>query len=314
MHSRPSNDSREPLRLVTTAAELLELARSQGLELTPDRAELDGSGLDFLVLHARDGEGTPWIVRTPRRADVYEGARVEAEVLRFLAPRMPVRIPDWRIFAPGIIAYPRLEGTPAVTIDTSQGPTWNLVDPKAPSDAFVDSMAETFAALHAISERDAEGTAIRVTPVRDARWKWFVTMKETRNALKPPEAVWARWQAWIDDDSFWPEHVVFTHGDLHPGHMLLDEAARLIGVLDFTEAQITDPSVDFAMFFGCFGEEATERFVARFAARGGRTWPKMIEHAKERWCAGPAAGAEWALRTGNDAVLEQVRAQLAASS
>lgn len=59
-------------------AVLLASAQRQGLELTTEAADCDESGLDFVVVHARDANGTPWIVRRPRRASVLEAARHEA--------------------------------------------------------------------------------------------------------------------------------------------------------------------------------------------------------------------------------------------
>lgn len=100
-----------------TPPDLLRAASEQGLALTCERAEFDRSGLDFLVLHAHDTAGSPWIVRTPRRASVLEAARVEARVLALVAEYLPVAVPEWRVFSDEVIAYPRLAGVPAVTAD-----------------------------------------------------------------------------------------------------------------------------------------------------------------------------------------------------
>jgi hypothetical protein len=85
--------------------------------------------------------------------------------------------------------------------------------------------------------------------------------------------------------------VALVHGDLHPGHMLLGDDARLIGILDWTEARITDPSVDLAMYFGCFGRPALETLIERFARAGGTTWPGLAGHAAERWAIFPVIAA-----------------------
>ena len=64
------------------------------------------------------------------------------------------------------------------------------------------------------------------------------------------------------------------------------------------------------MFAGCFGRAALERLVAIFERAGGTTWPRMIDHALERWAIWPAVSAEWAQRTNNLGILDHVRAQL----
>ena len=102
--------------LPTTAAELLALAARHDLHLLADDAHVDTTGLDFLVVHARDAAGTWWIVRTPRRPDVYASSQVEARVLALVGPRLPVAVPEWRVHSPELIAYPRIAGTPAVTV------------------------------------------------------------------------------------------------------------------------------------------------------------------------------------------------------
>jgi hypothetical protein len=33
---------------------------------------------------------------------------------------------------------------------------------------------------------------------------------ETRAALAPSEAVWTRWQRWLDDDATWPTHLALA--------------------------------------------------------------------------------------------------------
>ena len=292
--------------LPATPAALLALAAAHGLVLTAD-GDFDTTGLDFLVVHAHDAAGTPWIVRTPRRADVYASTRVEARVLARVGPCLPVAVPTWQIHAPNIIAYPRIIGTPAVTV-TASGPQWHIVDPAAPSPVFLDSFARRLAALQAI----APAAEIPTTTIPEVRRELADVMLATREALRPSAALWSRWQRWLADDALWPEHVALVHGDLHPGHMLLAADGRLVGVLDWTEACFGDPSIDLAMFFGCFGRSALAELLPRFAAAGGRTWPGLLAHAAERWAAFPALSAAWALRTGNDAVIEYARGQLAA--
>ncbi len=295
----------DSLVLPATPANLLARAAAHGLALTTD-AEFDNTGLDFLVVHAHDAAGAPWIVRAPRRADVVAATRVEARVLRLVAPHLPVAVPDWRVHADDVIAYPRIIGTPAVTVGAG-GPEWHIIEPTALAPAFLDTFARALAALQTITP---DGADIPTTSIRAARDELAATRLATRDALQPSPAVWSRWQRWLADDSYWPDHLALVHGDLHPGHMLLDDDARLIGVLDWTEGRVADPAIDLAMFHGCFGRQALADLLPRFTAAGGRTWPRLLDHAAERWAAFPALAAGWALRTHNDAILEYARAQL----
>lgn len=289
----------------TTVDGLLALAHRHGLALRADGARLDTMGLDFIALHADDPDGTPWIVRAPRRPDVAAGAAAEAKVLAIVRPRLPVAVPDWRICTPELIAYPRLPGTPAVTLDTG-APVWNRIDPAAPSDAFLDSYAGALAALQAVP---ADG--LPADSIDEARARIDRALRLARDLLAPAAPTWERWQRFVTGDT-WPDHVALTHGDLHPGHMLLDDTGRLTGLIDWTEARVTDPGVDLSVCAGCFGRAALERLVPQLERRGARTWPRLADHAVERWALSPALAAEWAHRTENAAVLQYARDQLAA--
>jgi hypothetical protein len=59
---------------MSSVQELLAAAHREGLVLTTEHADLDRSGLDFEVCHAHDADGTPWIVRAPRRQSVVDAA------------------------------------------------------------------------------------------------------------------------------------------------------------------------------------------------------------------------------------------------
>lgn len=296
--------------LLTTAAELLAATARHGIELTAPDGKLDSTGLDFLVVHATDATGAPWIVRTPRRPDVVASAQVEARVLALVRAHLPVAVPHWRVHAPEVIAYPRIAGTPAISI-TEHAPQWNVIDPAALSPVFVDSFARTLVALQAIPLDEARAAGVPERSTDQVREQYARAADVAREALAPSDALWARWQRWLAASEGWPSHLAMTHGDLHPGHMLLAASGELVGVLDWTEGLFTDPSTDLAMYLGCFGRPALDQLLARFAAHGGRTWPGLADHAAERWAFFPALGAEWALRTGNASVLEQVRAQVA---
>jgi aminoglycoside phosphotransferase (APT) family kinase protein len=139
-------------------------------------------------------------------------------------------------------------------------------------------------------------------------------MDATRALLAVPDAVWARWQRWLANDAVWPRHLALVHGDLHPGHLLLADDGQVTGILDWTEAHRGDPSTDFALFVGAFGNAALGACLGRFEAAGGKTWPGLAVHAAERWAAFPALAAKWGLDTDNEGAIEHARALLATTS
>ncbi|HTV26106.1 MAG TPA: macrolide 2'-phosphotransferase, partial [Polyangiaceae bacterium] len=259
--------------------DLLESARREGLELETDAALCDESGLDFVVVHAHDASGTAWIVRRPRRPNVLESARLEARTLALVRPRLPVAVPDWRVFVDDVIAYPKLLGTTAVSFDPGAGPRWNLIDPLAPSAPFLDSLARAVAALQSIPLDEARDAGVRVSSLADERTWLAGCMQRTREALAPSQALWQRWHGWLESDATWPPDSVMVHGDLHPGHWLLGDDGRLTGILDWTAAQFGDPGTDFGLIHGAFGRSGLETLLDPFQRAGGKTWPGLLEHA-----------------------------------
>jgi len=67
---------------------IVSLAASHGLELQPDSIRLEEAGLDFRVASAAASDGTEWVLRVPRRADVAAKLEEEARTLALIPPRV----------------------------------------------------------------------------------------------------------------------------------------------------------------------------------------------------------------------------------
>ena len=215
--------------------DLIDLARDAGIHLRPDTLWLDESGADFQVGHATDTEGGRWILRIPRRPEVRERAALEAAALDLLRVHLPVEVPQWRIATDQLIAYPRLDGMPAATIDPQAGGYAFQFDPSMAPPAFTESLGRTIAALHAI---DRDAVAAAGLPVREPAEVRAMMRRRVERALEMlqvPTTLAERWLRWLDDDHLWPERTVPVHGDLHPPHILLNGNHRVSGLLDWTE-------------------------------------------------------------------------------
>lgn len=112
------------------------------------------------------------------------------------------------------------------------------------------------------------------------------------------EELWNRWQKWLANDTIWPEQTAFIHGDLHAGHILIDEEARVTGFIDWTEARVDDPANDFVAHLAAFGENALKRLIDAYESAGGYVWPSMFEHIVELSAAYPVGIAEFAMKSG----------------
>lgn len=63
---------------------------------------------------------------------------------------------------------------------------------------------------------------------------------------------------------------LLVHGDIQRKHLLVDEGGALSGVIDFGEAMVADPALDFAGVLNHLGWRDLERVWVSYEAAGGR--------------------------------------------
>lgn len=261
--------------------EVLELAERHGLRLRSESIKRNDSGLSFHVVLADTQDGTSWVLRIPRRQDGWDAAVKEKAILELVGPRLPVATPHWEIFSRELIAYKRLPGAPAGTIDPeAKCYVWEIDAGNVP-ESYCDSLARVAVQLHQTSHDAARKAGLRVFTPDEVRANLFDRMNKVRATFGVGEQLWKRWQAWIHNDVLWPKHSALVHGDLHAGHTLVNRSGSVTGVIDWTEAHVTDPAEDFTPYLAVFGEKALERFIAAYGAAGGQVWPNMLEHVVE---------------------------------
>lgn len=291
--------------------EMVTLANKNGLRLNPNGVEINESGMDFLVAFVTDEAGESWVLRKPRRSDVLERAVNEHKVLMLVREQLPIDVPDWRIFTPELIAYPLLHGKPIATVDPAGGGYIWQFEQQSLSDTFFDSLAEALAALHSTDHDAAAKAGVRIKSPKEARESFSSNIDEIKRSFTIPIILQERWEAWLSDNSYWPQYSVLNHGDMHPPHIIVDEAQRVTGFLDWTEAEVADPGKDFVIYFALFGEEGLRDLLERYEKAGGKVWPRMHEHIAEQWAAYPALVAKFALITGKETDMEMARGMLA---
>ncbi|MEV5977004.1 macrolide 2'-phosphotransferase [Streptomyces sp. NPDC052114] len=281
---------------------MLDRAAAHGIAIRGDTAAVDETGWDFRVVHGTDTRGRRWILRSPRRAEVVGPAAVEARLLRLLRTRLPTRLPHWHVHEPEFIAYPRLPGSPAGTEDArTLRYTW-AIDPCARGADYPDAVARVLAALHAVPPRVATAAGVRHVPAARSREHAARQLDDARAAFGLPAARCRDWRRWLADDDAWHADPVLVHGDVHPGHTLVarsaDGGGRLTGLLDWTNARVDDPALDFVDQYYAGGPAVLDAVLDAYRRHGGRVRPRMREHIVAR------AGFLWVhvsllgLRTG----------------
>lgn len=283
-----------------TIEEINKLAIKHHLELDTKSINCNESGLDFWVAFANDVKGQPWVLRLPRRVDVIQSSATEKKVLDFLLHRFPIPVPQWKVFSDDLIAYPSMEGIPVGTINLKlKAYEWKLDEKNLPEE-FIHSMAVGLKNLHQLSGIELDFLGDKVIKARDLKKHMHKRMKWANDKFSIYKALWNRWQNWLESDSYWPETTGLIHGDLHPGHIFIDSSYQVCGIIDWTEAMVSDVSKDFIAFYQCFGENALQRLIQEYEKSGAYVWPKMYDHILELNSTVAIDIAEFANRSGLD--------------
>lgn len=277
----------------TMTSQLIELAADHGLSLQPESLRLNEAGLDYRVAFARARDGQEWVLRVPRRPDVSAKLAEEQRILEFVAPRVPVAVPEWRVCSERLIAYPRLPGEPGLTLDANGQPVWHF-HPASPE--FATALGRLIAVLHALDREAAGAAGVPVLSADQIRKQWVAHFEAVRAEFEIAETLSARWQAWFENDALWPELTVFTHGELYSAHVLIDTPQHIVGVLDWTTAKVGDPAIDF-VYQHMMGSPAFDVTVQAYQGAGGVVHPNLAQRCAEIASAGPIQYGLYALQT-----------------
>jgi aminoglycoside phosphotransferase (APT) family kinase protein len=68
-----------------------------------------------------------------------------------------------------------------------------------------------------------------------------------------------------------PARAVPVHGDLLEGHVLVDDARRVCGVIDWGDVHAGDPALDLAILYGFFPAAARGEFLRVYGDVDART-------------------------------------------
>ncbi|MEQ1609472.1 MAG: macrolide 2'-phosphotransferase [Hyphomonadaceae bacterium] len=294
---------------MTSAPDFAQLAAAHGIELDKDASMLRVGGADdeYFGATARDASGAYWMLRAPRRGDVQLAGRQEAVALDFVRGKVPIVVPDWQVHTDELIAYRVLPGVPAAEVDPLMGELiWRLPQGRVP-ESFNDSLATMMSKLHGLDIVAAEAAGIPALTADILRTRMRLRTEECNSLAPVPEKLWGLWQRWIEGDAFWPSHVALVNGDIYHPHLFVDSDYRVVGVDDWSGAEITDPATDFSLYFAAAGREALEDLLRRYEREGGRTWARMADQAEMYYWASPVRFAAYAMKTGDLSHLMNVK-------
>ncbi|QQK78222.1 phosphotransferase [Salicibibacter cibarius] len=238
----------------------------------------------------------------------------EKETLDIINKQANFQVPDWSIFSENLIAYKQLSGVPAATVDVEQqGYVWSFDETNVPT-KYYDSLGRILANLHSITHQEFKNSGVEILGVHELRGSMKQRMERVKEQYDINKNLWERWQTWLAEDSLWPSFVGVKHGDLHPGHILIDQNNYVTGLIDWSEVGIADVSVDFMSHQLLFGKDGLTKLINAYDNAGGKTWSRMDDHIIELLTTSAITVAEYALASGMKDMHETAAHMLASES
>ena len=225
------------------------LAETVGVDAVEGYVEND-EGWDSTVYEI-NGE---WIVRVPRREEIRQLARREVQLLDVIRETLPVAVPDLQLYGERdgtFVAYPKIDGeritdalaagADAATLGRELGSFLAALH-RFPTGRAVEAGVPDTSQAGWISEQRAFAERCR----RDV----YPLLEATEQALA--DRLFSIWDSVGDS----PLDMRLVHADLGPAHLLC-RRGHLCGVIDWSDAQLGDPAIDFGWAaYGAGGEFA----------------------------------------------------------
>jgi macrolide phosphotransferase len=287
--------------------DILTLAARHNLHLK-DEMTFNEMGIDFKVVFASAKDNTSWVLRIPRRGNM--GGRIleESKILALVNNYLSVAVPNWKIANPELIAYPLLQHKPVLTYDSKTYEVTWYMDKRSPK--FVSSLAKVLLELHSIPILEAEEMGIKILSPEMARQEIHDRIEFVKSEVGIGTELENRWRKWLDNDQLWPDFSTFVHGDLYAGHILASETGEISGIIDWSEGQVSDPTMDFSGHISVFGKESLNELISEYEKLGGKVWENMFEQTIERHSASALNYAFFAINTQSEEHLQAAKMQL----
>lgn len=230
-------------------------------ELRYERAQLNQQGWDNYVIILDDR----LVFRFPRNAYRAERFQVELKLLDHLKDRSPLPVPDYSYLPDdkSFGGYPLINGRP---LRRSTVARFNRYQKYALAEVLGDFLSE----LHALPVELAATWGIQEEP----GGYWWSQANAARMFTEMQVLLFPKLN--VGERSFLDDHFTgylglsfdfdkaVVHSDFLPEHILVDpETKRVAGIIDFADAEVSDPAVDFS-FMWAYGQRFVEDMLGHY--------------------------------------------------
>ena len=263
-----------------------------------------GEGTDHLAYEVNGELIVRWS-KEPDAAARAAGLEQEARLLAAVAAISPLPVPEPTFTVPelGVLAYRKLPGVPLPDLPR---PGWS-----AYGGAIAARLGGLLTALHAAPlARMAELVDVDDQPL--GQWRRETAQAHAAVAAAVPaehrRAVEEFLEAAPPAGGWTP---VFSHNDLGIEHVLVDPGTWTVtGVIDWSDAAIVDPAVDFGLLYRDLGPAAARAALGSYRREGndlGRLAERAVFYARCKLLEDLAYG----IRTGRDSYVDNSLAAMA---
>lgn len=233
--------------------QLPELVTSRFPELDFTEVSIPPQGLDHAVAILSGGGFGPMVARAPHTAAYRSQARVEAAVIDQITSLVPVNLPQTlRSTAGGELSVHSLvPGTPLGT-ETLGGLGPRREIPHRQLGALLSVLHSRSIADAPFARVEPWHTATGLNPAARALPAKIRLLRRRADTLLPAvldaralgdvRQIFQEMNLLLDPKR--PARLI--HGDLYDSHLLWDDTADQLGVIDFSDMNLGDPAVDFA--------------------------------------------------------------------
>nr|AIA16723.1 Phosphotransferase enzyme family [uncultured bacterium] len=238
------------LRVEISAKEAAELIVREFPELQIETIKKLGGGLDNLAFEV-NGE---YIFRFPKRDEDNQKLLREGKVLELVKDLSSVPVPEPTFKSTKFMGYRKIEGV-------------SLLEGRETFDGY-EELAETLAKFlsqtHSLSLEEARRIGVPENSQSFSEWLADAPQFFEQAKTRVPVELHAPIEKFLREESLdgnW--QPFFSHNDLGIEHIIVKDNS-VTGIIDWADAEITDPAYDFGKLLRDLGEDLVKEILARY--------------------------------------------------